>query len=326
MPIQLNRLPLSTLPAFREAARTQNLRGAAELLHLTHGAVSQQIRHLEEQLGFQLFDRQGRSLRLNAAGAALQRAVNEALDLLGEGARAAQQASEGKAEVLRVTMLPSFAQRWLLPRMNRWRARHPELTLDIHTSQNTVDLKREGFHAALRMGQGSWRGLRAERLLESPLIAVAAPSRAARLRYGDHAALAAEPLLGANDLWVAFLSQCGCRLQGKTVAEFNDAGLMLQAAEQDLGIALARELLAADALRAGRLVRVSPHSLADEETGSRLVWGYWLAYPEEHASWPALAALRQWLLDEIALSREQLAALPAAAPGVQLAGGATAAS
>src|SRR5690606_21939093 len=113
----MSRLPLQTLPAFRAVARLQNLRAAAETLHLTHSAVSQQIKLLEEQLGFPLFDRRGRRVVLNAAGAALQRAVEPALDRLDEGVRAAAATSAGAAVQLRITLLPSFAQRWLLPRM-----------------------------------------------------------------------------------------------------------------------------------------------------------------------------------------------------------------
>ena len=297
------RLPLNTLPAFRTVARLQNLRAAAEELHLTHSAVSQQIKLLEEQLGLLLIDRRGRSLVLNAAGAALQQAVEPALDRLAEGVLAAQGAANGTAQELRLTVLPSFAQRWLLPRMGRWRERHPDITLSVHASHQVADLQREGFHVALRIGAGQWRGLQAERLIDSPLIAVAAPARAARVRPGDHKAIAGEPLLGSTEQWARFLALAGTRLRGKTVADFNDAGLMLQAAEQDLGIALARELLAADAVHAGRLVRMSPLALEDRAGAT-----YWFVHPPELADWPPLAALRAWLRDEIALARAELSA------------------
>lgn len=298
----MSRLPLTTLPTFREAARSQNLRATAERLHLTHSAVSQQMRQLEQQLGFALFERRGRSLTLNAAGAALQRAVDAALALLEEGVRDATLAAEGKVQTLRLTVLPSFAQRWLLPRMARWREQHPSITLEIHASQAIVELQREGFHAAVRAGTGPWRGLEGEQLVTSRFIAVGAPGRAARMRYGDHAALAAEPLLGHAEKWTRFLSLGGSRLRGKTVAEFNDAGLLLQAAEQDLGVALASELLAADALQSGKLVRLSPLTLADIEPAP-----YWFVYPPQHAQLPSLIALRQWLQEEMALSRAMLA-------------------
>lgn len=296
------RLPLNTLPAFRVVARLENLRAAAETLHLTHSAVSQQIKLLEEQLGVALFDRRGRSLVLNAAGAALQQAVEPALDRLAQGALAAQAAGSGTAQLVRLTVVPSFAQRWLLPRMGQWRQRHPDITLEVHASLQLVDLQREGFHAALRVGTGPWRGTQAVRLVDSDLIAVAAPARAARLPLGDHAAIAAEPLLGGNGEWERFLAQAGCPLRGKTVADFNDAGLLLQAAEQDLGIALARELLAADALQSGRLVRVSPLALHDSASAT-----CWFVHPPELAGWPPLQALQQWLFDEMGRSRQSLA-------------------
>jgi LysR family glycine cleavage system transcriptional activator len=123
------RLPLNTLTAFRAVAELQNLRAAADVLHLTHSAVSQQIRGLEEQLGFALFDRRGRRVVLNAAGQALLRSVQSALALLDDGVQAAAAASTGDAQRLRVTVLPSLANRWLLPRISRWRDRHPALAV-----------------------------------------------------------------------------------------------------------------------------------------------------------------------------------------------------
>ncbi len=299
-------LPLNTLPAFRAAARLQNLRAAAQELNLTHSALSQQIKLLEHQLGLPLFDRRGRRLVLNAAGAALQRAVDPALDALAQGVLAAQAAAAGAATV-RLTVLPSFAQRWLLPRIGRWHQRHPDIALEVHASQQVVDLQREGFHAALRVGQGPWRGLMAERLIDSPLIVLAAPQRAARLAGAALHEIAAEPLLGDAGQWQRWLALGGLRLAPKPVADFNDAGLMLQATEQDLGLALARELNAADALQAGRLVRLSPLALEDSASAT-----YWFVHPPELADWPPLAALRGWLRDEMALSRQALAALAAA--------------
>jgi LysR family glycine cleavage system transcriptional activator len=295
---QMARLPLHTLPTFRAVARTQNLRAAAEELHLTHSAVSQQIKQLEDQLDLLLFDRRGRGVVLNAAGQALQAAAESALDRLAQGVLAAQAAASGTAHQLRLTVLPSFAQRWLLPRMGLWREQHPDITLEVHASQQVVDVQQAGFHAGLRVGTGPWRGLVAHRLTDSPLIAVAAPARAACLPLGDHAALATEPLLGDTDQWQRFLALGGCAYEGKIVADFNDAGLMLQAAEQDIGIALARELLAADALRAGRLVRVSPQALEDTQSAT-----YWLVHPPGLEDWPPLQALQQWLFQEMARSR-----------------------
>lgn len=298
------KLPLQTLPAFRTVARLASLRAAAEELHLTHSAISQQIRLLEEQLGFELFDRRGRRVVLNAAGAALLNAVEPALDQLQDGVRAAAAASGGAQHLVRLTLLPSFAQRWLLPRMPAWRERHPDIVLELHTSQQIVDLPREGFHAALRQGSGRWRGLEADRLLDSHLIVVGSPTAARRLLGRDPATFADEPLLGHAGMWEDWFRLVGKKVRVNPVAAFNDAGLMLQAAEQDLGLALAREVLAADALRAGTLYKLSTVVLDDQDT-----YAYWLAYPTALRDWPPLVALGHWIKDEVAKSQAALAAL-----------------
>jgi LysR family transcriptional regulator, glycine cleavage system transcriptional activator len=305
MPTNTSRLPLQTLPAFLAVARLATLRAAAEELHLTHSAVSQQIKLLESQVGFELFDRRGRRIALNAAGEALLRAVEPALAQLGDGLRAAEVASCGAESRIRLTLLPSFAQRWLLPRMASWRERHADIGIELHTSQQVENLQRQGFHAALRQGRGSWSGVTAERLLDSPLIAVGSPNAARRLLGAPDTALADQPLLGHADLWERWFEKAGRRVRVTTVAAFNDAGLMLQAAEQDLGLTLVREVLAADALRAGRLLRLSTLTLLDDEADA-----YWLAYPPALKDWPPLAALRKWLRDEL---KRSLAGLPAGA-------------
>ncbi|MGP1614178.1 MAG: LysR substrate-binding domain-containing protein [Pollutimonas bauzanensis] len=299
----MSRLPLNTLPAFRCVAELQNLRAAADVLHLTHSAVSQQIRVLEEQLGFALFERRGRRVVLNVAGAALLRSVQSALAQLDDGVQAAAAAACGLEQRLRVTVLPSFAQRWLLPRMSRWRERHPDLALEIDASQQALDLQREGFHAAIRQGTGPWPGLVAERLFDAPmpLFVVGCAIDARRLVGQPAAALLREPLLGDREIWRRWFAAAGLQVQVTPVAEFNDMGLMLQAAEQGLGLTLARELLAADALRDGRLIKLSPVAL-DYETGHV----YHLVYPPALRDWPPLGALRQWINDELEISLQDL--------------------
>jgi len=299
----MSRLPLNTLHAFRTVGELQNLRAAADVLHLTHSAVSQQIRGLEEQLGFALFERQGRRVVLNPAGDALLRSVQAALSQLEDGVQAAAAAASGTAQRIRMTVLPSFAQRWLLPRMGRWRARHPDLALEIDASPQLADFQREGFHAGLRVGRGPWPGLESERLFEAPIpfIVVGSPAAARRLLGAQPEMLAREPLLDEADLWERWFAAAGFRTKVTTVAIFNDAGLLLQAAEQNLGLALCRELLAADALRDGRLVKLSPISITYEHAHP-----YHLVYPPVLREWPPLVALRQWLRDELELSRKSL--------------------
>ena len=279
------RLPLNTLSAFRAVAELQNLRAAADVLHLTHSAVSQQIRGLEDQIGFDLFERRGRRVLLNPAGQALLRSVQSALDELDDGVQAAAAAASGAAQRLRVTMLPSFAQRWLLPRMGRWQERHPGLALEIDATHQLVDLQRDGFHAGIRQGRGPWAGLESERLFDQPpIIVVGSASAARRLLGAQPQALTREPLLGDVELWERWFAVAGVRTEVRPVAVFNDAGLMLQAAEQNLGLALGRELLAADALTEGRLVKLSPLAITHE-----MAHPYHLVYPPNLRDWPPLA-------------------------------------
>ena len=302
----LDRFPLNYLAAFRAAAQTENLRAAAETLHLTHSAVSQQIRGLETQLGFELFTRQGRRLALNPAGQALQRAVVKMFSELQAGLLAATQAHGSAAQTLRITALPSFAQRWLLPRLPRWQALQPCITLDLHSSQQVVDLEREGFHLGLRIGRGSWPGLVCEPLFHSPHIVVAAPVRAQRLVGAPLDVLAEQPLLGDADLWRAWFAQAGyAGAVPAPVATFNDAALLGQAAEQGMGVALTRELFAADALLDGHLVRVSAQAIDEDATRD-----YQVVYPETLRDDPAVRAFCDWLHAEVAALQQRLNQAP----------------
>ncbi len=299
--MRLPRLPLQYLAAFRAAAVTENLRAAAEQLHLTHSAVSQQIRALEVQLGFPVFARQGRRVVLNAAGQALLRGVERAYVELDQALRTATAAHGSEQRSLRITVLPSFAQRWLMPRLGRWHALHPEVALEIDASQRVVDLEREGFDLALRQGQGPWPGLIAEPLFDSTMLPVAAPALAHQVIGQPLAALAQHPLLGDAGQWAAWFEGAGLRCNVVPMATFNDAGLLLQAAEQGMGIGLTRELLAADALMDGRLVRVAPRQAVQQEPQR-----YQIVYPPALRELPALVDFIAWLRDEMACSRAEL--------------------
>jgi LysR family glycine cleavage system transcriptional activator len=300
-------LPLQCLPAFRAAAELQNLRAAATVLHLTPSAVSQQIAVLERHLGFAVFDRPGRKVVLNGAGRALLDSVLAALHELESGVQAASVLATGSlAEILRITVIPSLAQRWLLPRIGRWRARHPGIRLEIDATQQRLDLPREGLHVGIRTGGGVWPGLEADALfdLAMPLIVVGSAQAARRLAGtgATAAAIAREPLLGDPLLWQRWLAAAGIAGSFPPAATFSDAGLMLQAAEQDLGLTLARGLYIVDALRDGRLVRLSDVALLYEPAQR-----YFLVYSPSLRDWAPLASLRSWLKEELQGSIEALA-------------------
>lgn len=292
----MSRHPLSSLPAFVEAARAKSLRAAGEALHFTHSAISQQIATLEERLGYPLFDRRGKKLILNAAGAALLREVAPALEQIDRGFLASAQTANDVEQALRLTMPTSFAQRWLLPRIGNWRKTHPDIQLQITPSNEVLDLHRHGFHAAIRVGTGSWPNLTEHPLYDRPsrLIALGSPAAVARMQQPvTPEKMALEPLLGYQELWDCWFAAAGTAISPEVCGTFKDVSLMLQAAEHDLGLAVARGLLAADAIRDGRLVKLCAASFEYESaTPHRLV------YPPSLAGWPPLEALITWLHDE----------------------------
>ncbi|MBF8179106.1 LysR substrate-binding domain-containing protein [Herminiimonas contaminans] len=307
----MSRLPLGYLPAFQAAAELGNLRAAATLLHVTPSAVSQQILKLEERLGFVLFERQGRKVVLNDAGKLLLQSVQGALQGLDQGVQDAAALASDQAElVVRISVVPSLALRWLLPRIGRWRAKHPGVRLQIDATQRLTDLAREGLHVGIRAGSGTFPGLLAEPLihLDMPLTVLGCPDAAKRLSGRPPEALASEPLLGDPLLWDGWFKSAGVVTSVKPAATFADTGLMLQAAEQDIGLALARGIYTVDALRAGRLVRLSEIALPYHPPQD-----FYLVYPPALRDWPPLQHLRAWLADEVALSGRDLADIGAIA-------------
>lgn len=302
--VQASRLPLQYMAAFRAVARGENVRAAAEQLHLTHSAVSQQIRALEAQIGFPLFQRAGRGIQLNAAGRALQSALEKAWTELELGLRAASAADGSRMQSLNITCTPSFAQRWLIPRLGRWQAAHPDITLKLFTLQRVIDLEQEGFQLALRQGAGPWPGLVNEVMMESRQIVVAAPALAQRLMNAPLQTLAGESLLGDAEQWTQWFAQAGLACRVLPSASFNDGGLLVQAAEQGMGVALARELLCADALLDGRLQRLPGPTLTGMSQRR-----YHIVYPPALQDEPALRTLCEWLHAEMAESAKRLQAM-----------------
>src|SRR5687767_7443865 len=181
--------PLQTLRAFEAAARHLNFTRAAEELHLTHGAISHQIAALEARLGRKLFHRAGRGMRLDPAGEALAARLREQFAAIAQALEHAR-APRAPAAALTVSVLPSFAAQWLLPRLPRFVERHPGIELNLQTTVALASFEDDGVMLALRYGQGTWPGLVAERLVDETLFPVAAPSLARGRLLRDPRALA----------------------------------------------------------------------------------------------------------------------------------------
>jgi LysR family transcriptional regulator, glycine cleavage system transcriptional activator len=303
--------PLAALRAFEAAARHLSFTRAADELHVTQTAISHQIRGLEERLGVRLFRRLPRGLVLTDEAQRYLPAVRDAFARLE--AATAELLARRTGGTLTATVLPSFAAKWLVPRLGRFRAANPDIDLRISTSQHLVDFAREDVDIGIRMGRGHYPGLRVDRLFGETLVPVCSPA----LLEGEHPLrrpqdLAHHVLLHDDDEtdWRLWLELAG--IKGVDVSHgltFTDAAMVVQAAAEGQGVALARTALAAWDIAAGRLVRpfdVSmPHDLA-----------YYLVCPEASAERPRIAAVRVWLLAEAARYQQELAELapPSALP------------
>ncbi len=287
--------PLNALRAFEAAARHLSFTRAAGELNVTQAAVSHQIKGLEERLGVLLFRRLNRTLRLTDEGQVLLPAVGEALDLIAEAVERLE--DRESAGVLTVSTLDSFAATWLVPRLGRFRTRHPEIDVRITTADHPVDFAREDIHMAIRYGRGEWAGLDIVRLMNEELFPVCSPSL---LGEGT-------PLRRPSDLchftllhddlrvtWRMWLMAAGAdQVDPDRGPTFNHSHLVMQAAIAGAGVALGRSVLVADELASGRLVKPFEFSLPAE-------YAYYVVCPEATAGRPKIQAFREWLLEAAA--------------------------
>jgi LysR family transcriptional regulator, glycine cleavage system transcriptional activator len=242
---------------------------------VTHGAVSKQIALLESWLETALFDRGGVRLSPTPAGARYAAALGRALDIVDTATKELMPSGPDPGGVVRVSTTASFAALWLLPRLADFRDRHPGIEVWVSESKAPVEVGPAGVDLALRTGRGPWPGVRAEPLLTDQLVPVCAPSVAERLR--DPAGLARATLLHDEDplaRWADWLEAAGLGRpawsnRGPRLA---DGALVLQAAANGHGVALARKRLAGPLLRIGKLVQ--PFGLT-----LQLGPSYWLVLP-----------------------------------------------
>ena len=300
----MERLPsLNALRAFEAAARSASFTRAARELHVTQSAVSHQVHALEEELGARLFLRLPRALRLTSKGEALARAAREAFARIGKAAREAAARPR-----LCVSVLPSFAACWLLPRLSRFQRAHPEVELRINASQELADFARDGVDLAIRYGRGRWPGLHSEKLLDGEVFPVCSPRLAKRLRRPADLArfeLLHDEVRLAHGGWPAWLRAAGVQVDGARGTRFSDAHLMLEAAAAGQGVALARSVLAAADLRARRIVRAFPLSVPSR-------YSYFLVWPQGADARPEVRAFAGFVRAEVARLEERARNLPPA--------------
>ncbi|HKJ77472.1 MAG TPA: transcriptional regulator GcvA [Gammaproteobacteria bacterium] len=290
------RLPsLTALRAFEAAARHRSFTRAAEELHVTPAAVSQQIKQLEEHLGVPLF-RRGKVLALSEAAAASVGSLSDAFDQL-ERAVDRLRPRQGAGPLV-VSAPPAFAARWLVTRLDDFHTRHPDIELRLLATRRLVDFAVEDVDVAVRFGSGPYTDLHAERLMPEAIVPVAAPELAEAIRtpadLADCVLLhddlhAGDPAFPDWETWLASLEVNP--EQPLRIRRFGDSNLVIQAAGAGLGVALVWHSLVVDELRAGRLVRLLDHSLPTDH-------GYHLVTLPDRVQTPKVAAFRAWLIEQ----------------------------
>jgi len=283
--------PLSSLRPFEAAARLESFSRAAAELHLTHGAVSHQVRALEQFLGTPLFARHGRRVALTAPGRAFAERVRRALGEIAEAAAQVRGATHERR--LTLSVLPSFASRWLMPRLVRFMEAHPEVEVNVIASSELADLTAGEIDLAIRFGKGPWPPLVCEAFLDDEYFPVASP-RLAKLPKQPADLLRMRIIREDRDYWSTWFAAAGVPLAGAVEGPlFNDATYSLQAAARGEGIALARRSIVGEDLERGVLKRLFHAAVPSNER-------YWFVSPRETAAAPKVRAFREWVKAELA--------------------------
>src|SRR5262249_47408751 len=298
--------PLNTLRSFEAAARYESFTRAAEELHVTQGAVSQQVKTLETQLGIRLFVRERQRLQITPAGREYLVVIRAALDDIGAGTERLMQ-RQG-ANVLTVSTSLDFAAKWLVHRLAHFTAAHPGIDLRVSATTHTVDFARENVDVAVRHGDGDWPGLEATRLCAEHIFAICSPKLlAGRDRLRRPVDVLKWPLLRLEDqskAWERWFALAGVaapeRLPGPVL---NRASMLIDAAIEGQGVALARTTLAAWDLINGRIVR--PFALSWRPAAT-----YWIVHPKATAKVGKISRFREWLLAEAANDTRRLGERP----------------
>jgi len=295
---------LNAVRAFEAAARHESFTRAAEELCVTQGAVSHQVKALETELAIKLFNRERQRLIITEAGREYLNVVRDALDRIAVGTERLLQRQSGG--VLTVSTSPDFAAKWLVHRLGHFAEAHADIDLRVSATLHHVDFAREEVDLAVRHGDGNWPGLETVRLSAEQLFAVCSPKLlSGRRRLEKVADVLKFPLIHLDSRadWTKWLQGLG--VDDADVSHgpvLNRASMVIDAAINGQGIALARTTLAAWDLINGRLVRPFPDSMPVART-------YWIVCPKATATFPKIATFREWLLTEASSDLRRLKSL-----------------
>ena len=293
------RLPnFSALRAFEAAARHENFSRAAEELHLTHGAISHQVRALEEDLGRPLFVRNGRQVKITSDALKFAQFLGKSFADIAMAADAMRAASVNQR--LTVSSIPSFAARWLAPRLGRFIDLYPDTEVVLQSSGQLQDLARDGIDVGLRFGRGNYPGMVVQRLMGDVYYPVVSPHyRGGRLPTAPQD-LRQHTLLRSVEPWTPWLRAAGVEMtEPSGGVMFEDLSMLIRSAADGNGVALVRHVVAMQEIASGQLMRLFDIATPCPDE-------YFFVSPPGAAAKPQVTAFRDWLLEEIdAFQRQQ---------------------
>ncbi len=296
--------PTAALRAFESAARHLSYTRAAEELSITQSAVSHQIRHIEQLWELKLFLRRGRSLRLTEAGHVLAPIVRDFIKRLSAKLTELRPGDD-RSVSLRVSLLQSFAFKWLVPRLGQFSQQYPSINVWISTTDELIDFSMHEVDVGIRLGHGGWSGLSEELILREYVFPVCSPRFLSRIMPPE----APEDLLRypliyrhSQDIcprWRDWFRYAGVEIKSLPKgSKFPDTSMAVQAAIDDFGVALARSAHVQDDLATGRLVK-----LFDVSSPSNVA--YYFVCPKGRESEPNIRAFHDWVVEEAVLSQRE---------------------
>jgi LysR family transcriptional regulator, glycine cleavage system transcriptional activator len=290
--------PFFALRALEAAARHRSYSRAAEELSVTHGAVSQQIRRLEAELGSPLFARRGNAMVPTPAAQQLAGEIGRGLDVLREAVARFNAAAE--RDPLVVSLDPQFATRWLPPRLPRLLSDAAGANLEMRVEERRADFTTDGVDAAIRYGAGRWDNVEAQRLFTETLIPVCSAKVAAEHSMREPRDLLTAPLLHHNHRpWSLWFSAFGLQSPPPSGLRFEDSAMLVEAAAQGLGVALARSGLIEADLASGRLVKPLETAVVSD-------FGFFVVWRADSRKLRRIHALSDWLVAEAALAQPEV--------------------
>ena len=288
--------PLKSLQFFLVAGQSKNFKQAAEQLHVTQAAVSQQIRLLEENLQSKLFERTNKQTMLTEKGRMLFPFIERAFSELSKGVEVVT--GDPNPQILRISTVHSFSSLWLIPRLQEFQKLHPEIMVQLAPSGELIDFKQSNIDLAIRMGRGGYADLTQKKIYDDNLIFVASPKLLVDINKDDPEQIFRLPWIEDTSIGIqeAFQDYCNSvNFNCETlvpVIQTNDALPLIDSAVRDGGFLLVNSSLVIEHLRAGRLVKLLNYSIKSP-------YSLYLVAPEQQFSWKKVKLFEDWLVPKL---------------------------